>query len=157
MVHIVTILSWQFWSCGHRWSFRKSLPATIQRRTLWLGPTVDWTAEGRWGVWNQSNADEGLNGILPFTDMAAEKLCDIDPEWEHSSTVRRGIRAMLHPYYEILQKKIKTVDGTFSWCLLNHGLRLLQENKKWFNWYFFNYLCNFLYTQFIKLKLYVMM
>ena len=54
--------SWQFWSCGHHWSFRKSLPASVQWRTLWLGPTIDWTAEGRWrwrGSWNQSNADEG--------------------------------------------------------------------------------------------------
>ena len=33
-----------------------------------------------------------------------------------------------------------------SWRLLNHGLGLLQQNKKWFDWYFFNYLCNFLYT-----------
>ena len=40
-------------------------------------------------------------------DMAAEKLCDNDPEWERSSTVKRGIRAMLHPYYEILQEKKK--------------------------------------------------
>ena len=34
-----------------------------------------------------------------------------------------------------------------SWCLLNHGLGLFQQNKKWFGWYFFfNYLCNFLCT-----------
>ena len=50
--------------------------------------------------------------------MAAEKLCDIDHEWEHSCTVKRGIRAMLHLYYEILQekkkgKKIKTIDVMF--------------------------------------------
>ena len=24
-----------------------------------------------------------------------------------------------------------------SWCLPNHGLGLLQQNKKWFDWYFF--------------------
>jgi hypothetical protein len=23
-----------------------------------------------------------------------------------------------------------------SWCLLDHGLGLLQQNKKWFDWYF---------------------
>jgi len=41
--------------------------------------------------------------------MAAENLCvcDIDPEREHSSTVKRSIRAMVHPYYEILQEKKK--------------------------------------------------
>jgi len=39
--------------------------------------------------------------------MAAEKLCDIDHEWEHCCTVKRGIRAMLHLYYEILQEKKK--------------------------------------------------
>jgi len=57
-----------------------------------------------------------LTDILSAIDMAAEKLCDIDPEWECSSIVKRGIRAMLHPYYEILQekqKKIKTVDIIF--------------------------------------------
>jgi hypothetical protein len=44
-----------------------------------------------------------------------------------------------------------------SWCLLNHGLSLLQQNKKWFDCHFSNYLCNFLYTKLIKLKLYVIM
>jgi hypothetical protein len=39
--------------------------------------------------------------------MAAEKLCGIDPDWEPSSTVQRGIRNILHPYYEILQEKKK--------------------------------------------------
>jgi len=44
---------------------------------------------------------------LSATDMAAEKLFDIDPDWECSSTVKRSIRAMLHPYFEILQEKKK--------------------------------------------------
>jgi len=39
--------------------------------------------------------------------MAAEKLCHINPEWERSCTVKRGIRAMLHLYYEILKEKKK--------------------------------------------------
>ena len=57
-----------------------------------------------------------LTDILSATDMAAEKLCYIDPEWERSSIVIRGIRAMLLPYYEILQEKkkqIKNVDIPF--------------------------------------------
>ena len=49
---------------------------------------------------------KGLTDILSATDMAAEKLCDIDPDWECSSTVKRGRRAMLLcPYYVILQEK----------------------------------------------------
>ena len=28
-----------------------------------------------------------------------------------------------------------------SWCLLNHGLGLLQQNKKWFDWFFFSIIC----------------
>jgi len=48
-----------------------------------------------------------LTDILSAIDMAAEKLCDIDPDWERSSTVKRGIRAALHPYYEILQERMK--------------------------------------------------
>ena len=47
-----------------------------------------------------------LTDILTAIDMAAEKLCDIDPVWESSSTVKRDIRAILHPY-EILQEKTK--------------------------------------------------
>ena len=43
--------------------------------------------------------------------MAAEKLCDIDPDWECSSTVKRGVRAMLYPYYEILQEKKKNQNS----------------------------------------------
>jgi hypothetical protein len=40
-----------------------------------------------------------------------------------------------------------------SLCLLNHGLGLPQQNKKWFDWYFFKYQLYFLYALFIKLKL----
>jgi len=39
--------------------------------------------------------------------ITAEKLCDIDPDWERSSPVKRGIRAMINPSYEILQEKKK--------------------------------------------------
>ena len=42
--------------------------------------------------------------ILSAIDMAAEKLCDIDSDWERNSTVKRNVRAMLHPYYEALQE-----------------------------------------------------
>jgi len=65
--------------------------------------------------------------------MAAEKLCDIDPEWERSSTVKRGIRTLLNPYYEILQekkKKSKQLTLHSFLGLLNHGLGLLQQNRK---------------------------
>jgi len=50
-----------------------------------------------------------LTDILSAVDVAAGKLCVcyIDPEWERSSTVKRSIKAMLHPYYEILQEKKK--------------------------------------------------
>jgi hypothetical protein len=48
-----------------------------------------------------------LANILSSIDMAAEKLCDIDPDWERSCTVKRGIRAMLHTYYEIPQEEKK--------------------------------------------------
>ena len=48
---------------------------------------------------------KNLTDILSAIDMAAEKLCDIDLDLERSSTVKRGIRAMLHPYYEFLQEK----------------------------------------------------
>jgi len=52
--------------------------------------------------------------------------------------------------HESIKKTEKNQNSSryiLSSCLLNHGLGLLQQNKKWFDWYFFfNYLCNFLYT-----------
>jgi hypothetical protein len=48
-----------------------------------------------------------LADIPSAIDMAAAKLCDIDPDWESSSTVKRGIRTILHPDYEIMQEKKK--------------------------------------------------
>ena len=44
------------------------------------------------------------------------------------------------------RKNQNTWRYILSWCLLNHGLGLLQQNKKLFDSYFFNYLCNFLCT-----------
>ena len=52
-----------------------------------------------------------LTDILSAIDMAVENLCDIDPVWECSSTVKRSIRAVLHPYYEILQGKKKSQNS----------------------------------------------
>jgi hypothetical protein len=51
-----------------------------------------------------------LTDVLSGIDMTAEMLCDIDPDWERSSIVKRGIRAMLNPCYEILQEKAKTSE-----------------------------------------------
>ena len=42
---------------------------------------------------------KGLTDVLYAIDMVAEKLCDIEPEWERSSTVKWGIIAMINPYY----------------------------------------------------------
>ena len=45
--------------------------------------------------------------------------------------------------HDILQKDRKEERNrnswcyVLSWCLLNHCLGLLQQNKKWFDWYFF--------------------
>jgi len=67
-----------------------------------------------------------LTGILSATDMAAAKLCDIDPEWERSSTVKRGTTAMLHPYYEILQEKKNK-----SKQLPLHSFLMSSEPRPW--------------------------
>ena len=44
-----------------------------------------------------------LTDILSAVDMAAERLWDIDPGWERSCKVKRDTRALIHPYYGILQ------------------------------------------------------
>jgi len=55
-----------------------------------------------------------------------------------------------HPWRSSKSQKRRNNKNSWryvlSWCLLNHGLGLLQQNKKWFDWHFFNYLCHFLYT-----------
>jgi len=60
---------------------------------------------------------KNLTDILSAIGMAAEMLCDTEPDWERDSTVKRAIKAMLHPCYETLQentkKKIKRVGVTF--------------------------------------------
>jgi len=38
-----------------------------------------------------------LTDILSTEDMAAEKLCDIDPDWECSSTIKRGHKSSATP------------------------------------------------------------
>jgi len=38
-----------------------------------------------------------LTDILSAIDMAAEKLCDIDREWENSSTVKKGHKSHATP------------------------------------------------------------
>ena len=69
---------------------------------------------------------KGLTDILSAIDMAADKLCDIDPEWERSSTVKTGLRAMLRPYYEILQEKKKK-----SKQLTLHSFLISSEPRPW--------------------------
>jgi len=55
-----------------------------------------------------------LTDIPSAIHMATEKLCDIDPEWVRSSTVQRGITAMLHLLQNPAKKKKKsTVETTF--------------------------------------------
>ena len=56
---------------------------------------------------NKELQTKDLTDILSTIDISAEKLCDIDPAWECSSTVKRHIRAILNPSYEILQEKRK--------------------------------------------------
>jgi len=77
------------------------------------------------------NADEGPTDILSAIDVAAEKLCDIDPEWERSSTVKRGIKDLLHPYYEILSaKKKKSKLLTLHSFLMSSAPRLGPSSTK---------------------------
>ena len=58
--------------------------------------------------------------------MAAEKLCDFDPEWECSSTVKTGTRAMLNTYYEILREKKKK-----SKHLTLHSFLMSSKPRPW--------------------------
>jgi len=55
-----------------------------------------------------------------------------------------------HPWRPSKRQKRRKNQNSWryilSWCPLNHFLVLLQQNKKWFDWYFFNYLCYFLDT-----------
>jgi hypothetical protein len=70
------------------------------------------------------NADKNLTDILSTIDTAAEKLFDVHPDWEPSSTVHNGIRYMLHPYYEIMQDKRKTLKQ-----LKLHSILMSSEQR----------------------------
>jgi hypothetical protein len=48
-----------------------------------------------------------LTDILSAINMTAEKLCDIDPDWESSSTLRKGIRTMLNLILKSCKKRRK--------------------------------------------------
>jgi metal-dependent amidase/aminoacylase/carboxypeptidase family protein len=48
--------------------------------------------------WTNEMQTKDITDILSAIDTAVEKLCDIDPDWERSSTVKRGIRAVLQFY-----------------------------------------------------------
>jgi len=43
----------------------------------------------------------------------------------------------IHQKERKVEKNQKRWRHIASWCLLNHGPGLLQQNKKWFDWYFF--------------------
>ena len=81
-----------------------------------------------------------LTDILSATDTAVEKACDIDPEWERSSTVKRGHKSHATPLlWNPSRKEGKNQNSwrhILSRCLLNHGLSVFQQNKKWFEWFF---------------------
>jgi len=50
--------------------------------------------------------------------------------------------------HDVHQKDRKNQNSwryILSWCLLNHGLGLLQQNKMWFDWYFFSIICVIFY------------
>ena len=81
----------------------------------------DDEGRGTKAMWTKDFTD-----ILSAINMAPEKLCDIDPDWERSSTVKRGIRAVLHPYYEILQEKKKK-----SKQLMLHSFLMSSEPWPW--------------------------
>ena len=113
--------SWQGWSHRHHWSFRKSLPATVQWRTWpnnWLNSSRKMKMRT---IVEPKMQMKDLTDILSAINMAAEKFWDFDLDWERSSTVKRGIRAILHPYYEIFQEKKKISKQLMLhlfWCLL---------------------------------------
>jgi hypothetical protein len=90
-----------------------------------------------------------LTDILSAIDMAAGNLCDIDPVWELSRRVKRGIRAILHPYYEIVQEnKIKSQQLTLHSLLmsfLSTVWTFFSKIKDYLN-YFVSMMYNFLCT-----------
>jgi hypothetical protein len=52
--------------------------------------------ENREGRETKGMQTKDLFVILSVIEMAAEKLCDIDPDWERGCTVKSGITAMLN-------------------------------------------------------------
>jgi len=63
------------------------------------------------GHGTKATQTKDLTDILSAINMAAEKLSDIDPEWERSSTVKRGIRAILHLIMQSCTKRRKNQNS----------------------------------------------
>jgi hypothetical protein len=104
----------------------------------------EYADEENRGTKNMQTKD--LTDILSAIDIAAEKLCDIDHDCEGRSKVNRGIRAILHPYYKILQKKkkITTVDVKFFLDVFRTtAWAFFSKIKSDLNYIFFSYLSNF--------------
>jgi hypothetical protein len=60
-----------------------------------------------------------LTDILSSINMAAEKLCDIDPDWESNYTAKRGVRVSLHTYEILQEKKKKSQQLMLRSCLMS--------------------------------------
>jgi len=90
-----------------------------------------------------------LTDILSVIDMAAEKLCDINPELGTQLYSKKLCKSHAAPllWNPARKEKIKTVDVTFfldvfwtvAWAFFRKIKSDLIDT-------FFNYLCNFLYT-----------
>ena len=144
--------SWHCWSCGHRWSFRKALSATVQWRTLWLGPTIDWTAEGKWrwgGSWNQRSADEGHYCYSFSCRYSSWKVMWYRPWLGTQLYSKKGHKRPATPLlWNTARKegKIKTAEVTFflvifwttAWAFCSKIKSDLID--------IFIYMCNFQYT-----------
>jgi hypothetical protein len=54
-----------------------------------------------------------LQEILAGIDRCLQSLGDIDPDWEQSCCIRRGVNAVLQPYYRVLQERARQTIHLF--------------------------------------------
>jgi len=136
--------SWQCWSRGHHWSFRKSLPATVQWITF-LTWTNNWLSSRRKmkmrRIAEPKQCRRRVLVIFFLLQIRQLKSYVISTLTRNAALQEKGAQ---EPCYILImkfctkrRKNQKSWRYILSWRLLNHGLGLLQQYNKRFDWYFF--------------------
>ncbi|KDR13999.1 hypothetical protein L798_12158 [Zootermopsis nevadensis] len=64
-----------------------------------------------------------MQEAIALINKGCEIICNNDPNWERSSTVKRGIDTVLQPYCNLLSEKKRTKQTSIS-SFLKHSVSI---------------------------------